>query len=615
MKKSFLFAGFAGLFLILASVVFADAASIGGSGNTVQIMDNNEIQMVDEIITIDVYDGEKQSDYGLVSGGYVEVEVVYNFLNTTDSAVTVSMGFPEDCGWDCWMDTSDWVPSSGDQLWESYKLFDFEALDGVESLDITFRNELEAETEYMNWYLYDVEFDAGEEKEIVNTYWMMPFSYRTGQWFYYILETGASWKGVIEQVDIYVNFNGDFTVYGVNDVSPSGYVFDVGANSVEWHFENLEPTADDELYLGYAPPDVMDYMCMFMPEEDADGDASSYLPTEETSEEEILSYYPCKASDGDIMTSWVEGASGNGVGEWVRVDLDSEKAYYGLNIFAGYGESEDLWEKNGRVKKVRVDFSNGESEEFNLADVYEYQDLVFDVPVSGLQYADIEILEVYEGTDYDDTALAEVRFYGLLIEGISGEATVFSDITSIHPNSDAILYLEDVDVIDGYPDGSFKPNGSINRAELMKMVVEMMVGDPVGLGDYGNCFPDVLDDWYAPHVCYAYEQGWVDGYPDGTFKPGNNTNRAEAIKIILNAYFDSEIPGLETLNLGPEYHADIPNDADEDAWYYSYVEYAALVGVLDLQHIENISLGYDYFPGDEMTRKEVAQMIYNLMNR
>lgn len=612
MKKLFLFAGFAGLFLILAPVVFGDAASIGGSGNTVQIMDNNEVQMVDEVITIDVYDGSKQSDYGLVNGGYVEVEVLYNFLNTTDSAVNVSMGFPEDCGWDCWMETSDWTPGGG-ELWESYKLFDFEAFDGGSILDVTFRNELEAETEYMNWYLYDVDFDAGEEKEVTNKYWMMPFSYRVGDWFYYILETGASWKGVIEQVDIYVNFHGDFTVYDVNDVSPSGYMFDVGANSVEWHFEDLEPTADDELYLGYALPGVTNYMCLVVPEEGADEDASSYLPMEETSGGEVLMYYPCQASDGDLMTSWVEGDGGNGVGEWVRVDLDSEKAYYGLNIFAGYGESEDLWEKNGRAKKVRVNFSNGKSEDFNLMDVYEYQNLVFDEPVSGLQYADIEILEVYEGSDYDDTALAEVQFYGLLIGGISGEGTVFSDITSIHPNSTAILHLKDVGVIDGYPDGSFKPNGQINRAELMKMVVEMMVGDPVGLGDYENCFPDVSDDWYAPYVCYAYEQGWVDGYPDGSFQPGNYTNRAEAVKIILNAYFDGDIPGLDTLDLGFEYHADIPNDADEDAWYYPFVEYAALAGALDLQHVENISFGYNYFPGDEMTRKEVAEMIYRLL--
>ncbi len=614
MKKLFLFAGFAGLFLILVSTVFADSGSVGGSGNTVQIMDNNEVQMVDEVITIDVYDGEKQSDYGLAGRGYVEVEVVYNFLNTTDSAVTVKMGFPEDCGWECWMDTGDWEPW-GDELWESYKLFDFEALDGGSSLDITFRNELEAETEYTNWYLYDVDFEAGEEKEITNTYWMMPSFYKMGDWFYYILETGASWKGVIEQVDIYVNFHGDYTLYGVSDVSPSGYMFDVEANAIEWHLEDLEPTADDELYVLYASPSEIDYMCLVVPEEGAEGDASSYLPMEETSEGEVLSYYPCRASDGDPLTSWVEGASGDGVGEWVRIDLDSEKAYYGLNIFAGYGESEDLWGKNGRVKKVRVDFSNGGSEEFDLADVYEYQDLVFDAPVSGLQYADIEILEVYEGSEYDDTALAEIQFYGLLTEGVSREATVFSDITSIHPNSTAILYLEDVDVIDGYPDGSFKPNGSINRAELMKMVVEMMVGDPAGLGDYGNCFSDVGGDWYAPHVCYAYEQGWVDGYPDGTFKPADQTNRAEAIKIILNAYFDGDIPDINTLDLGPEYHVDIPNDADEDAWYYSYVEYAALAGVLDLQHIETISLGYNYFPGGEMTRKEVAQMIYNLMNR
>lgn len=604
-----------GLFLILVPAVFADSANMGGTGNTVEVMDSSEVQMVDEVITIDVYDGEKESEYGLVGNGYVEVEVLYTFENLTEEAITVSMGFPEDCGYDCWLDAEDWV-SYGDYVWESYKLFDFGAADadGGE-FDVTFVNEIEADTEAMNWYLYDVDFEAGEEKRIVNYYWLMPSSYKTGHWFSYILETGASWKDSIESVDVYVNFHGDLSVYDVTQLGPEGYQYNLfGENdNVSWHFENLEPTEDDNLSVGYYPPSLADFRCFIGSNESADDEASSYLPADG-----LIEYYPCKSNDGDLSTAWVEGAEGDGVGEWVRVYLDEAKEYYFFDIFAGYGESEALWGQNGRVKKLKVTFSNDYSEEFDLEDVYEKQKFSFAEAVNSVTYADIEILEVYEGSDYDDTAIAEVRFYGVLADGITvpdgdgvRDEDFYYDVDTDHANYDAVKYMDDNGIIDGYPDGSFGPDGEINRAELMKMVVEMM---GVEGGEGTGCFPDVNDDWYAPYVCYASDQGWVDGYPDGNFRPGNFTNRAEAIKMVLNAYFGGEIPGIETLELGPEYHADIPNDANEDEWYYPFIEYAALTDVLDLQHIDLISFGYNYFPGENMTRKEVAEMIYRLMS-
>ncbi len=608
MKKCIIFAG---LFLLGVPAVFADSANMGGTGNTVEMMDSSEVQMVDEVITIDVFDGEKESEYGLVGNGYVEVEVLYTFENLTDEAVTVSMGFPEDCGYDCWMEDEDWVTYGGD-LWESYKLFDFGAAeaDGGE-FEVSFVNEMDADTEAMNWYLYDVDFEAGEEKRIVNYYWLMPSSYKTGQWFSYILETGASWRESIESVDIYVNFNGDLSVFDVDQLSPEGYEFDIFGDdgTVSWHFENLEPTEDDNISVSYYPPSYGDFLCAVMPEEYGDGDASSFL--EQDGE---LMYYPCKSNDGDVTTSWVEGAEGDGIGEWVKVHLDEGKEYYFFDILGGYGESESLWEQNNRVKKLGITFSNGYSEEFDLEDVFEKQKFSFADEVNGVSYADLEILEVYEGTGYDDTAIAEVRLYGILADGIEvpeSDEDFYYDIAADHVNYEAVKYMDDNGIIDGYPDGGFGPDGEINRAELMKMVVEMMGVDG---GEGTGCFPDVNDDWYAPYVCYAYDQGWVDGYPDGTFQPGNYTNRAEAIKMILNAYFEGEIPGIDTLELSPEYHADVPNDASEDEWYYSFVEYAALADVLDLQHIDLISFGYNYFPGENMTRKEVAEMIYRLMS-
>ena len=115
---------------------------------------------------------------------------------------------------------------------------------------------------------------------------------------------------------------------------------------------------------------------------------------------------------------------------------------------------------------------------------------------------------------------------------------VYSDIRAGHDNFNAIAMLSEDEVIAGYADGTFKPNGSINRAELTKMVVAWMAED-MDLSSYKNCFPDVQTEWFAPYICYAKSQGWVNGYPDGTFKPAAQVNRAEAIKITFNVMIPS----------------------------------------------------------------------------
>lgn len=100
--------------------------------------------------------------------------------------------------------------------------------------------------------------------------------------------------------------------------------------------------------------------------------------------------------------------------------------------------------------------------------------------------------------------------------------------------ADAAVLLRDRGVLQGDPDGNFRPNDPVNRAEFLKIVFRARGGhEPVG----GSCFPDVQEDaWYAPYVCAAVRRGIVKGYPDGTFKPDQPVNAAEAMKIILLAY-------------------------------------------------------------------------------
>lgn len=112
----------------------------------------------------------------------------------------------------------------------------------------------------------------------------------------------------------------------------------------------------------------------------------------------------------------------------------------------------------------------------------------------------------------------------------------FTDVYS-HAYKTAIEYLKDNSIISGYSDGTYKPDYAINRAEFMKIIMEAKFSSDIG--NAGNCFHDVSSAWYAPYICAAKNKGIVGGYSDGYFRPAQSINFAEAAKIL------SEIYGLE----------------------------------------------------------------------
>ncbi len=108
-------------------------------------------------------------------------------------------------------------------------------------------------------------------------------------------------------------------------------------------------------------------------------------------------------------------------------------------------------------------------------------------------------------------------------------------------SSRAVQYLEEKGVIEGYQDGTFRPDQDISRAEFLKIVLEASEDYEDACTDPKIAYPDVSeDDWFYSYVCYATNNDIVAGYPDGTFKPDNKINFVEAAKIVANLY-DLEI--------------------------------------------------------------------------
>lgn len=167
-----------------------------------------------------------------------------------------------------------------------------------------------------------------------------------------------------------------------------------------------------------------------------------------------------------------------------------------------------------------------------------------------------------------------------------GDAGEFSDVSSSHPYIAAIRWGKESGVLSGYPDGTFQPNRTVNRAEFLKIVLAAE-GDDVASASDPTGFRDVNENaWYAPYIRYAKQQGIVQGYPDGSFKPEQAVNFAEALKM---AYVALEISG----------------DASAGgAWYEPYLSHARSNGVLFSNNVD-VSTG--------MSRKDVVWIVWRLL--
>lgn len=179
-------------------------------------------------------------------------------------------------------------------------------------------------------------------------------------------------------------------------------------------------------------------------------------------------------------------------------------------------------------------------------------------------------------------------------DGILAE-NVFSDISYSHPNKDAISFLYNTKIIQGYSDGTFKPDNEINRAELVKVLVES-AGMTPSHHTFGNCFTDVGEEWFAPYVCYAEWAGWVEGYSDGSFKPAQTVNKVEALKLL----FVSQ--GIDITEVYTQPFSDTP----VSEWYAPYVAMAKDMGILE-------ETGSYFEPGGLRTRGEIAENIYRML--
>ena len=186
------------------------------------------------------------------------------------------------------------------------------------------------------------------------------------------------------------------------------------------------------------------------------------------------------------------------------------------------------------------------------------------------------------------TWLLAISMLGSLLTVPAGAAAVtkFSDVSDSY-TATAVESLRLMGVLDGYGDGTFRPDTVLNRAQFCKMAVYAMDGSGE-LGRYSTVtiFPDVKPShWASAYINMASKKGIISGFADGKFKPSQTVTAGQAVTILMRGlgYKDEDMGGV---------------------WPQSYMAEAQTNGLLKSTGITSAYAG--------LTRAQAAKLFLNL---
>ena len=144
--------------------------------------------------------------------------------------------------------------------------------------------------------------------------------------------------------------------------------------------------------------------------------------------------------------------------------------------------------------------------------------------------------------------------------------TFIEQLSAMNQNDNALSVNSFYIILDGYSDGTFRPNEPITRAEFAAIAARFDENAASGSAS----FSDLSGHWAAGEISKAYQNGWVTGYSDGTFRPDQSITRAEAVTLI-NRVLERELPEdaelLDEMNVWSD-------NRDTGKWYYLDIQEA-----------------------------------------
>ena len=140
----------------------------------------------------------------------------------------------------------------------------------------------------------------------------------------------------------------------------------------------------------------------------------------------------------------------------------------------------------------------------------------------------------------------------------------FNDVPSSQWSNNAISTMANAEIVNGYEDGSFRPESPITRGEFAAIAARF--DSSLYVGD--DKFSDIAGHWAAEYINRAAQKGWISGYPDGTFHPNQYITRAEAMTLINNV-LDRRTHAADMLDDMVKWPDNLSS-----AWYYEAVQEA-----------------------------------------
>ncbi|TLM80166.1 MAG: DUF4424 domain-containing protein, partial [Actinobacteria bacterium] len=417
---------------VAAPAALANDGAVGTQGGTVRPIGNADVRMDSEAVQIICMDG------------VALYRIDFKFVNEASEPKTVKLGFPFPDFENTEYDNNGEAPG-GFRAW----------LNGRE-LAVAQEKGTDGEgddTWDVIWFTHTATFPPGDSMITVSYVGspdvsvgvpdqlagvaipagVAPESIGMGYYPYFV-HTGAGWAGTIGKSVIRYTLADDFDGFGVEQVTKNWV-----NGSREWMgaeraknllaFTKPEPNVYQWTYTDYEPTRAHDPEIAFAR---SSAWREDFDPWEETKASTYLKlgdfeYVPYNAANGNPGDAWAEAVDGPGIGQWLQVPFGETRAVKQIRVLGGYQKRADLYAKYNRPKRLKIDYSDGSSQEITLADEMGLQ--VFDANASATS-AKVTILDVYKGTnERDETYLSEIAF----AEAPAPQFEKFEAVTGIAP--------------------------------------------------------------------------------------------------------------------------------------------------------------------------------------
>ena len=181
----------------------------------------------------------------------------------------------------------------------------------------------------------------------------------------------------------------------------------------------------------------------------------------------------------------------------------------------------------------------------------------------------------------------------------------YPDIPEDASYADSVYKLSKAGVLQGYEDGSFRPEGEVTRAEMAKMIILTfgLVGDQKKPEEF---YPDIAEtEWFYPYVLAIHNLGLVKGYENGEYRPKNNITRAEVCTILYRMFEDDgdKKKVLETSPFIPGMPDRKISDLADNYWGKKYVQIVVNNYLMPLEE------GATFRPAENIKRYELADLL------